>query len=213
MARIIKDIKDKNTGQLVYPKTHIKAVVIDSDTSLEDLIGTDVGNRLDTLESTIKTNGTGNLYLSDDGSYKEVITEFTETDPTVPAWAKAENKPTYTASEVGAQDILISGTNIKTINGQSVLGSGDIEVATEALKFENVSASTWVNDSTYSEFSYRCDMACSGVTANMYAEVAFAMEQATSGNYAPVCETKEGIVSIWSKKDESIVIPVIIITK
>ena len=30
------------------------------------------------------------------------ITGYTETDPTVPAWAKASTKPTYTASEVGA---------------------------------------------------------------------------------------------------------------
>lgn len=30
------------------------------------------------------------------------LTSFTETDPTVPAWAKKANKPTYTASEVGA---------------------------------------------------------------------------------------------------------------
>lgn len=30
------------------------------------------------------------------------ITGYTETDPTVPAWAKAPNKPTYTAAEVGA---------------------------------------------------------------------------------------------------------------
>lgn len=30
------------------------------------------------------------------------ITSYTETDPTVPAWAKAANKPTYTAAEVGA---------------------------------------------------------------------------------------------------------------
>ena len=72
MSRQIKDIKDKNTGNLVYPRTHIKAVVIDENTNLEDLISTDVGNRLDTLESTIKTDGVGNLYLSDDGSYKEV---------------------------------------------------------------------------------------------------------------------------------------------
>ena len=27
---------------------------------------------------------------------------YTETDPTVPSWAKASSKPTYTASEVGA---------------------------------------------------------------------------------------------------------------
>lgn len=30
------------------------------------------------------------------------ITGYTETDPTVPSWAKAATKPTYTASEVGA---------------------------------------------------------------------------------------------------------------
>lgn len=30
------------------------------------------------------------------------ITDYTETDPTVPAWAKASSKPSYTASEVGA---------------------------------------------------------------------------------------------------------------
>lgn len=28
---------------------------------------------------------------------------FTETDPTVPAWAKEPNKPTYTAEDVGAR--------------------------------------------------------------------------------------------------------------
>ena len=33
---------------------------------------------------------------------KGYLTSYTETDPTVPAWAKASVKPTYTASEVGA---------------------------------------------------------------------------------------------------------------
>lgn len=33
---------------------------------------------------------------------KGYITGYTETDPTVPAWAKAASKPSYTASEVGA---------------------------------------------------------------------------------------------------------------
>lgn len=35
-------------------------------------------------------------------AHDEYLTEYTETDPTVPAWAKAASKPTYTASEVGA---------------------------------------------------------------------------------------------------------------
>ena len=33
---------------------------------------------------------------------KGYLTSYTESDPTVPDWAKAEKKPTYTASEVGA---------------------------------------------------------------------------------------------------------------
>lgn len=52
-----------------------------------------------------------------------------ESDPTVPSWAKASSKPTYTASEVGAQPTLVSGTNIKTINGDSILGSGNLVVS------------------------------------------------------------------------------------
>jgi hypothetical protein len=31
----------------------------------------------------------------------------------------------------GKQDTLVSGTNIKTINGESVLGSGDLVLATD----------------------------------------------------------------------------------
>ena len=33
------------------------------------------------------------------------LTSFTETDPTVPSWAKAAQKPTYTAQEVGAPTV------------------------------------------------------------------------------------------------------------
>jgi len=36
------------------------------------------------------------------GKADTALQSFTETDPTVPAWAKQPNKPTYTASEVGA---------------------------------------------------------------------------------------------------------------
>lgn len=70
MSRLIKDIKDKNTGQLVYPRTHLSAVVVDETTNLENLIGTNVGSRLNQLETTIKTDGSGEKYLSDDGTYQ-----------------------------------------------------------------------------------------------------------------------------------------------
>lgn len=45
---------------------------------------------------------------------KGYLTSYTETDPTVPAWAKAETKPTYTAAEVGA---LPADTVIPSIDG------------------------------------------------------------------------------------------------
>ena len=38
ISRKIKDIKDKNTGELVYPRTHVSAVVLSSDSTLEDLV-------------------------------------------------------------------------------------------------------------------------------------------------------------------------------
>lgn len=40
--------------------------------------------------------------LTNDKGY---ITSYTETDPTVPAWAKASSKPTYTKSEVGLSNV------------------------------------------------------------------------------------------------------------
>lgn len=46
------------------------------------------------------------------------LTEYTETDPTVPAWAKAENKPTYTAAEVGA---LPEDTEIPIFTNKAIL--------------------------------------------------------------------------------------------
>lgn len=70
------------------------------------------------VESVNGMTGTVNLTipsktsdLTNDSGY---ITSYTETDPTVPEWAKADTKPTYTASEVGA---LPSGSTI-TLTGQ-----------------------------------------------------------------------------------------------
>lgn len=81
------------------------------------------------------------------------------------------------------------------------------------LKFTDVSASSWVEDTTYSEFPYRCDIECSGVLATDYATVVFGLAEAVSGKYAPICETKSGYVSIWSQSNEAITIPTIIITR
>ena len=54
----------------------------------------DVGALPDDTSIPTKTSD-----LTNDSGF---ITGYTETDPTVPSWAKAPSKPTYTAAEVGA---------------------------------------------------------------------------------------------------------------
>lgn len=83
----------------------------------------------------------------------------------------------------------------------------------KSIKFTNLSADTWVSDSTYPEFPWRCDVTCEGVTGDMYADVVFGLSQSMSGNYAPLCETKSNVVSIWSNENISITIPTILITR
>lgn len=53
----------------------------------------------DEVDGLIPTVPTKVSDLTNDAGY---ITGYTETDPTVPSWAKASTKPSYTAAEVGA---------------------------------------------------------------------------------------------------------------
>lgn len=48
------------------------------------------------------------------------LQSYTETDPTVPEWAKAESKPTYTATEVGAIPATMADTFAKKTDLASV---------------------------------------------------------------------------------------------
>lgn len=63
----------------------------------------------------------------------------TETDPTVPAWAKAAQKPTYTASEVGAPTVAEMNTAIGTAIGN--INSFDMAVV-QALPTQDISTHT-----------------------------------------------------------------------
>ena len=55
------------------------------------------------------------------GKADTALQSFTETDPTVPSWAKADTKPTYTAQEVGA---LPASTTIPTKTSDLTNDSG-----------------------------------------------------------------------------------------
>lgn len=68
--------------------------------------------------------------LTNDSGY---IKSYTETDPTVPAWAKAASKPTYTAAEVGA---LAAGANAVSATKATQDGNGEVISSTYETKAE-----------------------------------------------------------------------------
>ena len=90
-------------------------------------------------------------------------------------------------------------------------GAGGGGSSVNFLSFTNVTASSWVSDSTYTDYGYKCELSLTGVTATMYATVTYGVTEATSGNYAPVCDTGTGTVTIYSKVNDSITIPTIIV--
>lgn len=118
----LRYMRDDDAGKSIFMIGQTQQMN-DEVSSTGELVLTDYNEGM----TTITTDGTSNnvtLYLpSEDGTLA-----LTSDIPSVPSWAMASTKPTYTASEVGAQPILVSGTNIKTINGESVLGSGDISI-------------------------------------------------------------------------------------
>ena len=64
-----------------------------------------------------------------------------ESDPTVPAWAKAAKKPTYTASEVGAVPTTRK-VNGKALSADVTLGAADVGAYTKAQTDAAISSAT-----------------------------------------------------------------------
>ena len=130
------------------------------------------------------------------------------------------------ATDVAAKPSL-EGTTVPVMNGTAAVGTATTASKSDHvhptdttrqgvnLYFENKSASSWTRQSspTYSGYSYRCAVACTGVTSSMYADVIFNPAQAISGDYAPVCQTYNGGVYIYSKVNTSITIPTIVVMK
>ena len=86
-----------------------------------------------TFTANASSNVTANITVpTDTGDLTNgagFITGYTETDPVFSASAASGILSTDIDNWDGKQDELVSGTNIRTINGTSVLGSGDITVS------------------------------------------------------------------------------------
>lgn len=80
----------------------------------------------------------------------------------------------------------------------------DLEAGTavelKKLLFTNVSVlvSEFVEDTTYQDYGFRAAVSLEGVISSMIPEAIFGVEDATSGIFAPVVETYDGGVYIYS---------------
>lgn len=70
------------------------------------------------------------------------------------------------------------------------------------LIFSNITVqqSAWGEDTTYTDYGYKASVPCAGVTADFFSDVAFDVDEAKSGNYAPVASTGDGIVDIYASE-------------
>ena len=115
------------------------------------------GTTVKTFTANASSNVTANITvptavsdLTNDAGY---ITGYTETDPTVPSWAKASSKPSYTASEVGAVPTT------RTVNGKALssnisLTASDVgAVATETDPVFSASASAGITSTDISNWN------------------------------------------------------------
>lgn len=83
------------------------------------------------------------------------LQSFTETDPTVPAWAKAATKPSYTAQEVGA---MPANTPIPDISGKAdkdnVYEKPDMAKLAVILSLSSLTATGTITSVTNPEWKY-----------------------------------------------------------
>ena len=105
------------------------------DTRLGTTIPTDISDLTDTNRVIPVVPETVSSFTNDAG----YLTSYTETDPTVPSWAKAVSKPSYTASEVGA--LPSSTTYVASFNGST----GDVTYTAPVTSVNSATGSVVVD--------------------------------------------------------------------
>ena len=186
----------------------------------------------ETLQTaTTAANGYGRLRLAIDLSIAASESSFTQgkfewdyaTTNSFPALTQNDiNDGANTAYQVEICRVSFANSQITGIVSQIenavpsyIPDPSDIGAQPARLTFTNksVATSAWASNTTYADYPYRAAVACSGVTADMFAEVVLAPEDATSGNFAPVCDTYAGGVYLYAKAvpDADITIPTIIV--
>lgn len=85
------------------------------------------------------------------------------------------------------------------------------------LKDVTISRMNFEDDNTYDDFPYKGTVSVEALKNGSYVpDVAFSLDDAMSGNYAPIAECENGNISIYAKKmpdDIQVIIPSVVCTK
>lgn len=125
--------------------------------------------------------------------------------------------PTYIVNDFGTEEFI--GTVVpvvaQSLYGQNLRDKLRNDVELKKLVFTNITVSPtgFTTSSIYSDFGYRKAINLSGVTSDMIPDVILNVTEATSGIFAPVSETFNGGIYLYTDSipDASFTIPVIIV--
>lgn len=148
-AEQIKNLYESNPDTNAYTDNDkskvFNAITVETDPTVPNHVKgitqqdiNDWDSKLDTETDPTVPNHVKNISQNDIIGWNNKLDS--ETDPTVPAHVKSITSQNITDWNE-KQEPLVSGTNIKTINGNSILGSGDLDLS------ENIEVDT-TNDAT-----------------------------------------------------------------
>lgn len=112
---------------------------------------------------------------------------------------------------------LLNFTTEEVTEGdERLITSGGVWQHLKDRKYSNIKVptSSIVSDSMYEEYPYRADIEIAGAKAGDIPMVVFDIDEAVSGNYAPIALAEEGKVCIYMKikpSGESLTIPSLIL--
>ena len=183
-ASIIR-IKENATGNT---RVLIAANTAENNNEVSQIVlrdGTNVGK----VNIQCNTSGAKGIRITDDNNVERIKLHYTTTDDMCLFEIKDENGNDVTLETIGAQGRFLCGRN------------------------KTIATSAWASDTTYADYPYRASVALPTITALSFVEIVFSPADATSGNFAPVCDTYAGGVYLYAKAvpDAAITIPTIVV--
>lgn len=143
------------------------------------------GNAIDIAIKTINNvtlKGTGNITLADLGAQPSLVSgtniktvhgvsilgsgEVLSADDiaALTSGINATKVGNYDAYATNKQDTLVSGTNIKTVNGNSLLGSGDVTLSDLGTRWTTANVSIATTDWSATTGGYQASVTVTGLT-------------------------------------------------